>query len=76
MVVQREWYALELGEDNVITLCDLAWVKIGRVLSEVHAFAGWHSLPPIEHGNKVENCDVFLEMDIDLSLPLEWGRVE
>ena len=74
--VLREWYAPELGECNVVTLCDLAWVKIGQVLSIAHDFAGWHSVPPVEHGHKVENCDVLLEMDIDPSLPKKWGWVE
>ena len=74
--VRREWYAPELGEGNVITLCDLAWVKIGQVLSGAHDFAGWHSVPPVEHGHEVENCDVLLEMDIDPSLPQKWGWVE
>lgn len=74
--VRREWKAPELGEGNVVTLCDLAWVKIGTVLSEAHDFAGWHSLPPIEHGHKVEDCNVLLEMDLDPSLPQKWGWVE
>ena len=74
--VRREWKAPELGDDNVVTLCDLAWVKIGNVLSEAHDFAGWHSLPPIEHGHKVEDCNVLLEMDLDPSLPRKWGWVE
>ena len=74
--VRREWNAPELGDGNVITLCDLAWVKIGQVLSEAHDFAGWHSVPPGEHGHKAENCDVLLEMDIDPSLPQKWGWVE
>ena len=74
--VRREWYAPELGEGNVITLCDVAWVKIGQVLSEAHEFAGWHSVPPVEHEHKVEDCDVLLEMDLDPGLPLKWGWVE
>ena len=74
--VRRDWYAPELGEGNVITLCDLAWVKIGQVLSEAHDFAGWHSVPPVEHGHKAEDCDVLLEMDLDPSLPGKWGWVE
>ncbi|MCY3912850.1 MAG: hypothetical protein OXG43_06330 [Chloroflexi bacterium] len=71
--VRREWYAPELGQGNVLTLCDLAWVKIGRVLSEAHEIAGWHSMPPVEHGHKAEKCDVLLEMDIDPILPEKWG---
>ena len=74
--VRREWYVPELGEGNVITLCDLAWVKIGQVLSGAHDLAGWHSMPPVEHGHKVEDCDVLLETDIDPSLPRKWGWVE
>ena len=74
--VRREWYAPELGDGNVISLCDLAWVKIGRVLSEAHDFAGWHSMPPVEHGHKVEDCAVLLEMDLDPSLPEKWGWAE
>lgn len=74
--VRREWVATELGDDNVVTLCDRAWVRIGEILSEAHEFAGWHSLPPIEHGHTVEDCDVLLETDIDPSLPYKWGWVE
>ena len=73
--VRREWRAPELGDDNVITLCDLAWVEIGEVLSEAHEFAGWHSVAPIEHGHNVEDCAVLLEMDLDPSLPQKWGWV-
>jgi len=74
--VRREWIAPELGDDNVLTLCDLAWVKIGQVLSEAHEFAGWHSLPPVEHGHAPEACDVLLESDLDPNLPKEWGWVD
>ena len=74
--VRRKWYSPELGEGDVVTLCDLAWVKIGRILSEAHDFAGWHSMPPIERGHRVENCEVLLEMDLDPSLPRKWGWVE
>ena len=71
--VRREWYAPEIGEGNVITLCDLAWVKIGKILSEAHSFAGWHIEPPVEHGHRAEKCEVLLEMDLDPSLPEKWG---
>ena len=74
--VSREWYAPERGEGNVITLCDLAWVRIGNILSEAHEFAGWHFVSPVDHGHKVENCNVLLEMDLDPSLPLKWGWVD
>ena len=74
--VCREWYAPELGEGNVITLCDLAWVKIGQVISEAHDFARWHSVPPFEHGHKVQDCDVLVETDLDPSLPQKWGWVD
>ena len=73
--VRREWYAPELGEGNVINLCDLAWVKIGKILSEAHTFAGWHIEPPIEHGHRAEECEVLLETDLDPSLPEKWGWV-
>ncbi len=71
--IRREWCAPELGDANVITLCDLAWVKIGQILSDAHDFAGWHSMPPVEHGHKVEDCAVLLEIDLDPSLPEKWG---
>ena len=73
--VRREWYASELGEEKVITLCNLAWVKIGQVLSEAHTFAGWHNEPPAEHRHKdrVESCEVLLETDLDPSLIEKWG---
>ena len=73
--VRREWYAPELGEGNVINLCDLAWVKIGKILSEAHTFAGWHIQPPVEHGHRAEECEVLLETDLDPSLPEKWGWV-
>ena len=71
--VRREWCAPELGDGNVITLCDLAWVKIGQILSDAHVFAGWHSVPPAEHGHKQEDCDVLLETDLDPTLLQKWG---
>ena len=71
--VRREWCSPELGDGNVITLCDLAWVKIGQILSDAHRFAGWHSVPPVEHGHKVEDCATLLETDLDPDLFQKWG---
>ena len=62
-----------MGEGDVLSLCDLAWVTIGRVLSEAHEFMGFHSQVPPEHGHDPDMCNVLLEMDVDPSLPEKWG---
>ena len=71
--VQREWKASELGTGNVLALCDAAWAKIGKVVSEAHTFAGFRlDVPPADHHDPVK-CDLLTETDIDPSLIDKWG---
>lgn len=70
--VRRTWYVPELGDGNVIDLCDLAWTKIREILSEAHSFAGWHVDPLDEHSHRSDQHEVLLETDLDPSLFEKW----
>ncbi|MGQ0601715.1 MAG: hypothetical protein ACT4QE_08475 [Anaerolineales bacterium] len=74
--VQREWFAEELGEENVVTLCDLAWVKISSVLRSAHKFIGLDTRTPKPHGHDPKKCNLLTETDLDPSLPDKWGWTE
>lgn len=71
--VKRAWHAPELGDGNVVSLCDEAWVKIGSVVSAAHAFIGleWNSPPP--HGHDPGVVDLLTETDVDPTLVEKWG---
>lgn len=71
--VERDWIAEELGDDNVVTLCDLAWVKIGNVLLEAHKFLGLLSAMPKPHEHDPNVCKLMTESDLDPNLPAKWG---
>jgi hypothetical protein len=74
--VQRDWIAEELGEDNVLTLCDTAWVKISSVLRAAHRWIGLDMATPDLHGHDPAKCDTLTETDLDPSLPKKWGWTE
>lgn len=71
--VQRTWTVRELGEGNVLKLCDQAWAKIGHVLSAAHDFIGGKWEPPSPHGHDPAFCDLLTETDVDPSLVEKWG---
>lgn len=74
--VRRLWLVEELGDGEVIGLCDRAWSRIGSVLASAHAFLGARFEPPPEEGHDVELVRVLLESDIDPTLPRKWGWVD
>lgn len=71
--VKREWIAPELGDKNVLSLCDEAWVRIADVLFAAHEFIGRESSKPDLHGHNPEMCNLLTETDLDPSLPAVWG---
>lgn len=71
--VQRTWIVEELGEGNVLRLCDQAWSKIGHVLAAAHDFVGRKWVPPPPHGHDPARCDLLTETDVDPSLIEKWG---
>lgn len=71
--VKRSWIVPELGDGNVITLCDEAWVKIGGVVAAVHNFIGVDWKPPPPHGHKPEMVDLLTETDHEPRLAAQWG---
>ena len=73
--VRRGWVAPELGEEDVLSLCDDAWARVGTIVSEAHRYTERYSEPPPEHGHKPEHCNVLLEMDVNPDLPTKWGWV-
>ena len=74
--VQRKWIADELGSTEVVDLCDVAWSRIGKVISNAHKFCGSSLEPPNEHDHDISSASVLLESDIDPTLPKKWGWLE
>lgn len=71
--VERTWIAEELGEGEVVELCDMAWARIGKILSNAHTFFGFKLESPQEHGHSFKRARILLETDLDPSLPKKWG---
>ena len=71
--VRRTWISEELGSDNVVTLCDEAWAKIGDVLAKAHAFLGLEAAGPPPHGHDPSRVDLLTETDVDPTLPTGVG---
>lgn len=76
--VHRRWIFKELGEDEVISLCDKAWSRIGLVFRDAHKEYGFEFEGPSRHGHAkgLAERSVLLESDLDPSLPRMWGWVE
>ncbi len=73
--VRRAWIIAELGDQEVIGLCDIAWSRIGKVVSAAHKFVSATSnFPPEDaHESGLGDASVLLESDIDPDLPRKWG---
>jgi hypothetical protein len=71
--VERQWFAPELGEGEVLVLCDDAWVRISRVNDAAHQFAGWTCAKPSGHHHRPDKCNLLTETDIHPELADEWG---
>ena len=63
----------ELGEEEVVSLCDRAWSRIGNVVASAHKLAGAYFEPPPEETHDLETATVLLESDVDPSLLKKWG---
>lgn len=77
--VRRRWKVAELGDEEVLTICDRAWLQAAEIVIAAHIFAEprfdetrsheemrapWHDV------NKV---NVLLESDLDPTLIQNWG---
>lgn len=73
--VRRTWIVAELGDQEVIGLCDIAWARIGKVVSAAHKLVSATSnFPPEDaHESGLADASVLLESDIDPDLPRKWG---
>ena len=73
--VRRKWVVAELGDEEVIGLCDIAWSRIGKVVSVAHKLVSATSnFPPEDtHDSGLSDASVLLESDIDPDLPRKWG---
>lgn len=74
--VKRLWLVEELGDGEVVDLCDVAWSRIGKILSNAHTFFGFEQEPPKEHGHNFERAQILLETDLDPTLPKKWGWID
>jgi hypothetical protein len=71
--VERQWYAPELGEGEILVLCDDAWMRISRVRLAAHQFMSWHCAIPEAHHHRPEKCNLLTETDVNPELAREWG---
>ncbi len=73
--VRRRWAVEQLGNDEVVSLCDRAWARIGTFFSDAHKLVGRKYDGPPDHGHKdaLPNFSILLESDVDPSLPSKWG---
>ena len=72
--VVRSWKSPELGDEEILTLCDRAWARVGAVVAAAHAFAGATYEAPREEEHTPEMCNLLTtETDLDPSLMEKWG---
>ena len=71
--VRRTWLVEELGEGNVLDLCNQAWHRIGGVLDAAHQFLGMESPGQELPQFRSSECDLLTETDLDPTLPEKWG---
>jgi hypothetical protein len=71
--IERHWYAPELGEEDVLTLCDRAWVRISAVMTATHRFMHWECAVPTGHHHTPDKCNLLTETDINPTLVEKWG---
>jgi hypothetical protein len=71
--VRREWFVKALSDKEVVSACDKAWSRIGKVFSSAHEQVGRVFDGPSEHGHNIGKVSVLLESDVDPTLPDKWG---
>lgn len=74
--VERQWYAPELGEDEILVLCDDAWLRISRARLAAHQFMSWSCAVPGGHHHSPAKCNLLTETDVNPELAREWGWIE
>jgi hypothetical protein len=73
--IQRTWIVEELGDENVVILCNRAWAQVSRLVSEAHKFAGaeYPSVDENIEAHDITRLSILLESDLDPTLPDKWG---
>jgi hypothetical protein len=71
--VERDWFVSELGEGNVVDLCNKALTRISDVLDDAHDFAGIGTVEGEPPQHSLEHVRVLTESDVDSELPKKWG---
>lgn len=71
--VRREWFVNALSDEEVVSACDKAWSRIGKVFSSAHEQVSRVFDGPSEHGHDIAKVSVLLESDLDPTLPAKWG---
>lgn len=70
--VRREWIVKELGDDEVVSLCDKAWARVGKVVAGAHTLTGVKFEVPPEAIHDLEVPSILLESDVDPGLLNKW----
>lgn len=71
--VDRDWIARELGDGNVVDLCDQAWRRVSAVMDAAHQFVGIATDETDLPEHKAVFVRVLTESDVDTDLPHKWG---
>lgn len=73
--IQRSWKAVELGEEEILTNCDTAFMKIARIVSDAHKFCGFNYPISNEHFHDATKVSLLTESDADPTSPKKWGWI-
>lgn len=77
--VRRQWKVEELGHEEVLTVCDRAWLQAAEIVIAAHIFAepGFEDRRTGEEmrgpWHDVAKINVLLESDLDPTLIEKWG---
>lgn len=73
--VERRWIVTELGDQEVVELCNTVMARLSVVVQEAHAFRGQEidAIPEREEMRPPGRVTVLLESDIDPEAVQRWG---
>ena len=71
--VRRQWFCKLFGDEEIVSACDKAWSRVGKVFVKAHEQVGKVFDGPTEHGHDTSRISLLLESDVDPSLPEKWG---
>lgn len=71
--VRRQWFCRIFGDEEVVSACDKAWSRIGKVFAKAHEQVNRIFDGPPEHSHDISKVSVLLESDVDPTLPEKWG---